>query len=149
MDKLMRIAVMFGALLAGSGVFYHYVVFLPGLERTKQEQAATEKREAAEQANAKQVVYESCKQLARATYESNWATACESVANERTASMRNCLVDPAIMKNEFLGKEYCKRTYGDVDPSPSCTLPGVRATAINGYRRTAEDKCLAEAKTGL
>ena len=149
MDKLMRLAVMFGALLAGGGAFYHYVVFLPGIERAKQDQVATEKREAAEQANAKQVAYEACKQLARATYESNWATACESVAKERTAAMRNCLVDPSIMKNEFLGKQFCNRTYGEVDPSASCTLPGVRANSINGYLKTAEDKCLAEAKTGL
>ena len=149
MDKFLRLALTVGALLAGAGVFYHFVVSLPEIERQKQAQIKADKLETGAKEAAKQRAYEICQESAKSDYAANWATACETVAMERGTQLRNCLVDPAVMKNEFLGEKYCKRTYGSVDPSINCSLPGARATAINGYFKEAKEKCLAEAKSGL
>jgi len=32
-DKAVKLAIIVGILLAGSGIFYHYVIYLPDLER--------------------------------------------------------------------------------------------------------------------
>jgi len=95
MDKLLKFAIVVAVLLAGGGVFYHYVIFLPKVERTKQEQiteenrikqvqideakraAESERQEAARKDLAKQVGYEQCLQTARVNYAANWATACK------------------------------------------------------------------------
>lgn len=34
-DKLMKLAIIAGFLLGGFGVFYHYLIFLPDLERQR------------------------------------------------------------------------------------------------------------------
>ena len=82
MDKLVKLALVLGALLAGVGVFHHYVIFLPGIERAKQEQAAAkesakqeqvaaEKREAAAKESARQAAYWACKVNARTNYDAD------------------------------------------------------------------------------
>jgi hypothetical protein len=45
MDKLLKGSLAIGALLAGFGVFYHYVFFIPTVEREKQERVQAQQRE--------------------------------------------------------------------------------------------------------
>ena len=134
--------IVIGALLAGGGVFYHYVIFLPGLEQTKNEQLLLEKYSAAEAAKGRQLLYEQCITSANRSYEVNWANACESVANQTAIKLKNCLIDPAVMQNQFMGATYCKSTFAATDPSENCTLPGGRAEIVNGYHTEQKAKCL-------
>lgn len=149
LDKLVKLAIVIGVLLAGGGVFYHYVVFLPGIERQKQEQIEAEKRDAAAKQATRQFAYDACIVSARRDYDANWANACASVARDKQISLRNCLADRAIMTNRFMGEQYCKSTYGVIDTSPECTLPKGRADSINNFHKQAQERCLNEAKTGL
>lgn len=142
MDKFVRLAVVLGALMAGGGIFYHYVIFLPGVEERKMEQQK-------EEATARQQQYEECVSSARANYDANWAAACKSHAQAESASLRNCLSDKMIMSNPYMGPDYCKSTYGKSDSSSDCTLPRGRSDSINKTYHEEQQKCLAEAKLGL
>lgn len=149
MDKFIKFAIVIGALLAGGGVFYHYVIFIPGLERTKNEQIVAEKQAAAVAAKERQLLYEQCTASASTNYSANWASACVVIANQTAVKLKNCLADPAILQNQFLGESYCKSTFAATEPSENCTLPSVRAEVVNGYYTSAKEKCLNEAKAGL
>ena len=149
MDNVLKIAVAVAIFLAGGGVFYHYVIYLPGIESAKQEQLAAEKKAAAEKESGKKAAYEQCLASANANYNVNWANACQSVAEETEEKRKNCLADPAIVNNQFMGVAYCRSTFSPTDPSPNCTLPGGRSGTINGYAAAAKQKCMAEAQAGL
>lgn len=149
MEKLVKFGVVLGALLAGLGVFYHYVIFLPSVERQKVKQEEAEKREAASKEASRQIFYETCKKNANSNYSANWASACEDVARTETMRLRNCLSDRAVMSNPYLGEHYCKSTFGDIDPSPNCSLPKIRAESIDQSFKDAQQRCLAEARDGL
>jgi hypothetical protein len=148
-DKFTKRAIAIGALMAGVGVFYHYVIFIPGLEKSKQERIDKEKSEADMRTAEKSRQYEFCKTTARQVYEEDWANACQSVAEDRKLQYDNCLKDRMVMTNQFMGKQYCVSTYGKIDASSGCTLPGGRADTINESFKDAKDKCLVEFKNGL
>lgn len=149
MDKLLKLSVIAAALMAGGGVFYHYVVFLPGIEQAKREKEEAQQAASTQKAAARQVAYERCKVAARINYDSNWASACTAVAAQAQTDYNHCLRDPAVMSNQFLGKAHCEKAYGQRDASPECSLPGRRSDSINAGYKDAQDKCLAEAKSGL
>lgn len=149
LDKVSRLAIPLGVLLAGAGVFYHYVVFLPGLERQKQSQLEAEKVAQENKATQRAVQYELCNQRARSVYVSDWATACQSVADDQKLNYENCLKDPLVMGNQFLGKQYCIRTFGKANPAPDCTLPGPWANSINAAYKDSQQRCLQESKNDL
>ena len=160
MDKLMKFAITVGALLAGFGVFYHYVVHLPGLEREKQQRAETEQRrkseaqerqklEAEYRAELRRRAYDACLDEARRNYTADWATACKAVASDKNAKLRTCLSDKTIIENRYMGVGWCRSNYGDADATPDCSLPSPRAESLNKQFRTGEERCLAEAKSGL
>jgi hypothetical protein len=65
------------------------------------------------------------------------------------ASLRNCLADRSIISNRFMGEQYCRNTYGVIDPSPECTLPKGRADPVENLHKQAQERCLNEAKSGL
>ena len=46
LDTFTRRAIAIGALMAGAAIFYHYVIFIPSVERTKQAQLESDKKEA-------------------------------------------------------------------------------------------------------
>ena len=54
MDKAVKLAIIVGILLAGFGVFYHYVIYLPSLEQRKVE-SEREEKEAAKRAEVERV----------------------------------------------------------------------------------------------
>lgn len=149
MDKFIKLAIVITLLLGGGGVFYHYVIYLPGVERAKQELLAAEKQAAAENELKKKVAYEQCIASSSENYNSNWATACQDVAKEIEEKRKNCMADPAIVNNQFLGVAYCRSTFSPADPSPHCTLPRSLADGVNGYYTAAKQKCMDEAKAGL
>lgn len=149
MDKFVKLAIVVGALLAGFGIFYHYVIFLPGIEHDKAAAATRQKQDTEAREAQRQVIYEGCISAARRNYDANWAAACTSVAQSRAAEFRNCLSDRLVMTNQFMGAEYCKRTYGETDASPECTLPKARADSINATQKQAQEKCVTEARLGL
>lgn len=167
MDKFIKFAIAIAVLLAGGGVFHHYVIFLPGVERAKQEQLADEnrikqeqlieaKRVAEEEKQAasrkeltKQITYSSCLISATEDYEGSWAKACVIASVESERKLNNCLADRAIINNQFMGSSYCRSTFPYRDRSPTCTLPGSAADTVNKYFTDAKQKCMDEAKTGL
>ena len=160
MDKLVKGVIVLAALLAGIGVFYYFVVFLPNienqkleLERQKTERAETEKRAAATQAASQEMIrqkmYDECKRGARTNYEVNWATACKTNARLRTSELQNCLTDRAIMANQYMGESYCRKTFSAEDASPDCALPISVSSPINQTLKDEDQRCLAEAKSGL
>lgn len=133
---------MLGALFGGAGIFYHYVIFLPNLERQKAESAKS--RELSQRAS-----YETCKSSALEGYVSDWADACKDVARMQANYLQNCLADRLIMSNPYMGKKYCTQSFGDIDSSPNCSLPKIRADSINKAYQEAQQRCLAEAKSNL
>jgi hypothetical protein len=149
MDRLVKFAILFGAILAGGGVFYHYVVYLPGVEEANRARAEETRQSAARQEMQRQQSYEVCKVGARRAYESDWATACATTAQTVADRQRKCLSDKAIMSNPYMGENYCRTTFSAADPSPNCSLPGPRADGINKTYHEREEKCLAEARLGL
>ena len=86
---------------------------------------------------------------AKSQYDSDWANACQSVAEINAESLKDCLHDPSVMSNQYMGAAYCKRTYGNSDPSPECTLPRKRSETVNEYHKQAQARCAAEARLGV
>lgn len=160
MDNLLRNALVASALMAGGGVFYHFVVYLPEVERVKAESAAEERRAKQEEVTAKraqleqdkrdaelresarQATYAACNQEASQNYAANWASACKTALNNRQASYDRCM-------GSTLGEAFCKSNYPVAAYSENCALPNSQAETVNRYNREAQEKCLSEAKTGL
>lgn len=149
MEKVLKTAGMLGVLLIGIGVFYHYVIFLPGVERQREERVENEKREAVKKETSQQLSYESCKAAASRNYSANWATACVAVARTQKDRRQSCLADSLIMTNPYMGRNYCLNTFADTDPSPECSLPGGKADPIEQNYSDAKQRCLMEARSGL
>jgi len=122
MDKIVRFSISVAVLMAGAGIFYRYVIFLPRVENQKLELAAHKKLE-----------YDRCNSEAQDNYNANWAAACESNAKSQRSGLANCLSDRLVMTNQFMGASYCKKTFGTSDPSPNCTLPARRAVNFRHY----------------
>jgi hypothetical protein len=138
MEKIVRYSIVAAMLMAGAGIFYRYVIFLPEVERQKAEIAAQKKQN-----------YDACNIGARNNYDTNWAAACKSNAQFQSTQLKNCLTDPAVITNQFLGASYCHRTFGGRDSSPKCALPKVLADSINLNYKENQEKCVTEAKLGL
>jgi hypothetical protein len=160
MDKYLKITLMLVSLMVGFGVFYYFVIHLPGLEKQKIEQAEREKvaaearevreKMAAEAREARvKLKYDTCLYGARKNYEANWATACESVSKVSAEKLRACLSDRQIINNPSMGENYCRRIYTTIDPSSDCILPKPSAESINQTYKQEQEKCLAEARAGL
>lgn len=150
MDKMIKLAVLIGALLAGGGIFYHYVIFLPEVERRKEEQVALEKdrkerqaeqeRQYAEtQRELRKQTYDLCLAAARQKYDADWAAACDT---DRGRKLLLCLSNVSI--NDRLG---CERAFAVTNPN--CTLPIKLADSIGKTYSEDQKKCLAEARLGL
>jgi hypothetical protein len=75
LDKLLKLSIMVAVLLAGAGIFYHLVIYLPEVERSRRADA---KQEA--QAIAARTSVEQCLQAAQLLYDITWASACMAVA---------------------------------------------------------------------
>lgn len=167
MDKFIKISIAIAVLLGGGGVFYHYVIYLPGVERAKQEQlveenrikqeqiieakrvAEAEKQAVAQKERAKQATYAQCLLAVGQDYEANWAAACVTASVESERRQNNCLADRSIISNQFMGPSYCRSTFQIRNRSPTCTLPGDAADTVNRYFTAAKQKCMDEAKAGL
>jgi hypothetical protein len=140
---------MLVALMVGFSVFYYFVIYLPGLEKQKAEQAERAKIDAEVREAQVRLKYETCLVGAHKNYEANWAAACEGVARTIEENLRACLSDKQIMNNPYMGENYCRRIYKTIVSSPDCALPKSRADSINQKYKQEQDKCLTEAKSGL
>ncbi len=160
MDKYLKWALITMSLMIGFGIFYHYVVYLPGLEKQKEERAkeekakeekriAEEKRMAEEKETQNRSRYSICVSGAQQNYKANWAQACESFAKAQEQSLRACLSDSQIINSPDLGVNFCKRRFPAWDSSPNCSLPQAKADPINQTFKQEQDMCLAEARAGL
>ena len=149
MNKSLQFALIAGALLAGFGIFYHYVIFLPGVEARKEAAATAAQAEATANEQMRQVNYNLCLVSAERSYGSEWAAACADVSTIRTRQLNDCLKDKSITGNPYMGTQWCKSTYAVGDPSPDCSLPKSRADSINQALKDAKDRCATEARLGL
>jgi hypothetical protein len=142
MDKLLKGSLAIGALLAGFGVFYHYVFFIPTVEREKQERVQAQQRETEEAKLTEQrekeearraaeasrrAAYDACLGAAREKYLTSWASACRAVAKDKNTRLKNCLNDKAVVENRYMGANWCHANHGNADASPNCSLPSSRA----------------------
>ena len=142
MDKLVRISVVAGSLMAGFGVFYHYVIALPAARAGEQ---ASKERQRAE----RQLAYEKCNASAQSIYDANWATSCKSTAAKDRSNYQYCMNDKMIISNPYMGPAYCKKTFANATESPECTLPRSIAESLNASLKDAKDRCTTEARLGL
>jgi hypothetical protein len=93
-------------LLAGGGIFYHYVIFLPNLE--KQEQARAENLRQ-EEALQRKTQHEKCVNDADAHYEEMWKANCEyfpEVASGGCLVKRTTTV--SLKENLYKEKQLCE-----------------------------------------
>jgi hypothetical protein len=149
MDKVLRLAVVIAVLLAGSGVFYYYVIFLPNSQRQAVQEAEQTKQDQATKEAARKAQYASCLVGARADYETNWENACKDLASAQQSQYQNCLSDKFVMSNPYMGENYCKKMFTGADASPNCSLPGARADSANKTYQDEQQKCLSEAQLGM
>lgn len=157
---VLAIGLVIAALVASTGVFYYYVVFIPNLEQQKldlEKQKLKEKQEAEEKAQNKKDAeaeqrtnaYQSCTEQAENTYIENWGNACQKIAERNQVGLENCLNNPSIINNQFMGKPYCQKTFGATEYDPQCTLPSQMADGIEKLRTERKEACMQEAKQAL
>jgi len=147
MDKWLKASIMVAVLLAGAGVFYHFVFFLPEVMQANRDKDEADKSEGSP-ASARRAAYEECRQGAHLAYDVHWASACMFDASEAEAKHAACLRDPARASQPDQGKAHCDRVFERHDGAADCTLPAARAAAINAFLKEAEDKCRMEARAG-
>ena len=111
-------------------------------------QNATPNNEALVRENNRKFAYLTCKVAAAKDYDTDWATACESVARNKQILLRNCLATQDYY-DQLKWEQRCRDTYSVIDPSPECTLPQARADPIERRNKEAKDRCLNEANSGL
>lgn len=177
MDKFVKISMVVSALLAGIGVFYYFVIFLPDLERGKVAAAERERVAAAELNKAavaereriaaieldkaavaeqeKAAVAERAKLQRQQRYEDCIAVASTNYSrNWAAACKRASQVRYAQYKDCFangMDAAYCKRVYGDYDSdtSPECSLPKELANDVNATRTRERQECGVKAQLGI
>lgn len=93
--------------------------------------------------------YQNCVDNAEIAYTSNWSSACQKLAERNQAALDNCLNNPSIINNQFMGKSYCEKVYGATEFDPECTLPGNTAEGIEKARSERKDACMVEAQQAL
>jgi hypothetical protein len=136
MDKWLKVSVAAASLMAGAGVFYHYVVYLSGL--------ALEARQAADPRPARPVAHDQCRQAAQLLYDVTWASACMTVAIQEKTRHAECLQDTASVPDALLRKAQCDHKYGEPDGTSDCSLPPTHAAMVNASLKEAEDRCVVE-----
>lgn len=157
---VLAIGLVLAALIASAGVFYYYVVFVPNLEQQKldlEKQKLKEKQEAEAKALKKKEqeseqraqAYQNCVNNAEITYTNNWSSACQKLSERNQVGLDNCLNNPSIMNNQFMGKSYCEKVYGATEFDPECTLPGNTADGIEKARTERKEACMHEAEQAL
>lgn len=149
MDKFVKFTITVGALLTCIGVFYLYVVFLPGVERGKAASAEREQQVVEASEAKRQERFEACFAVAYRNYSANWAATCKGIAKARATEYRSCLKrNKFVIANQLLRAEFCKGIHGEIDPSPACRLPQALATSIDVTNTLEWDKCTTEAWPG-
>jgi hypothetical protein len=130
-NNFMRNSVVFGILLGGIGVFYHYVIYIP------------------KELKKIEVKYELCKNMADASYSVNWSKACLIQTKYDREALKSCMSDPEILSNSLMGEKWCRENYKNLDYSDECTLSKERAEELNISRDKSLKRCLDEAKARL
>jgi hypothetical protein len=148
MDKFLGRTLGVAALLAGAGVFYHYVIYLPGKDREQKAEKAAAAASIQEEAQNRANIYRECLNSARLSYDLNWANACKETASTKARELKNCLADRSITGNQFLGSRWCHANYGDGDASSDCSLPSNQADGVNKYYADAKKQCEIDSKVG-
>jgi hypothetical protein len=132
-DYWLKASTIAAVLVAGAGVFYHHVVYLPAEARR------TETRPTAAQSGLDQ-----CRHSARLHYDITWASVCMAIASQEEQRHAQCLREsqgePAQVRDR------CDKLHGERDGSSECTLPDARAAVVNAAFKDADDRCVAEAK---
>lgn len=157
---ILAIGLVGAALLASAGVFYYYVVFVPKLEQQKldlEKQKLEEKKDAEEKAQKKKELeadqraqaYQNCTDQVESTYTENWGNACQKMAERNKVGLENCLNNPSIINNQFMGKSYCQKTFGATEYDPRCTLPSQMADGIEKLRTERNASCMTQAQQAL
>ena len=132
-DQWLKASVAAAVLMAGAGVFHHYVVFLPDEARRAETRPATG-----------QSGLDQCRQSARLHYDITWASACMTVASQEEQRHAECLRNGQGEAAQVRAR--CDKLHGERDGSSDCTLPDARAAVVNAAFKDADDRCVAEAK---
>jgi hypothetical protein len=138
-DKFLRFALGVAALLGGVGIFYHYVVYAPSIEREKNERLKLQQQQRSED-------YRACMATTREKYKLSWSDACKSIAAQNTRKLKNCLETPSIVGNPFMGSQWCNEQYGDIDSSEECLLPSRTVDRLAKYYSDAKKQCETDVK---
>ncbi|WP_442768731.1 hypothetical protein [Acinetobacter bohemicus] len=157
---ILAIGLVTAALIASAGVFYYYAIFVPSLEQQKldlEKQKLKEKQDAEAKALKKKEQdaeqraqgYQTCIDNAETAYTSNWNSACQKLSEHNQVAFDNCMSNPSIINNQFMGKAYCEKQYGATEFDPECTLPGNTADGIERARTERRDACMAQAQQAL
>jgi hypothetical protein len=134
MDKWLKGSFAVAALLAGAGVFYHFVFFLPAAERAQRKPP---------QASA---AHDQCRQAAQLLYDVTWASACMTVAIQQQQRHAECMKDEATALDPSRGRSQCDQQFGHADGSSECSLPNAHAAMVNAALKEAEDRCATETR---
>ncbi|MHA3099344.1 hypothetical protein [Acinetobacter brisouii] len=157
---VLSIGLVVAALLASAGIFYYYVIFVPALEQQKldlEKQKLKEKQEVElqaqkkkeQQAEQRSQSYQTCLSNAEMLYTQNWSSSCQKLSERNQVSLDNCLNDPSIQNNPYMGRSYCQKMYGNTEFDANCTLPNTVAENIERLRTEEKATCMAQAQQAL
>lgn len=128
MDKFFKFSIALAVLIGAGSAFYYFVIFLPEIERQKEERLVREqqrnakkderveqkiergfitnerryeqsRQDVVQERDTKQQSYDSCRASARAAYDVNWSQACMAVFNNRQAILHNCIEAARQIRN--------------------------------------------------
>jgi hypothetical protein len=142
MEKLMRIAIILSAIIAGASVFYFFIIYLPKIEQQKIDKAEQERAAFIREERYRKERYRSCTMTAATTYNSSWEDACLKMVEFKLSKLNDCL---SATPNSL----YCKEKYKDIEYSSSCLLSKNKAESIDDNYKETMQRCLDEAANKL
>lgn len=86
-DKFLKIAVGLGVLAAGTGVGYHFGIYLPKIEQEKIERANQKEAQIVREKATKRAKYESCTSIASSSFLSGWEKSCKRLGKGKDCSL--------------------------------------------------------------
>lgn len=148
MDKFFSRALGLAALMAGTGIFYHYVVYLPEMETGKRAAEAQISTTQEEKLKRQESKYQSCIISAKNAYKEYRAASCRRIALLNSKDLKNCLSTP-ILNDPYMGEQWCQKQYGNIDASPDCGLPEDLVKYATKNEVDAEAQCAIATRIGI
>lgn len=144
-DKLTRLGIVGSIFLVACAVFYYLVIYIPGKERAKAEEARIAAEQLREKEDNKKIQLDTCLIEADDQYSKNWNKECKSQGKLSAECIK--LLDMTLSdyeKEKGVSEDKSFSLFGEFYKKKSdcsCRLSFDNSDRIEGWRKEAKEEC--------